>query len=88
MAAGWGITRKSENTEYTYKWTIEDFDFAMRVEGRVESASFAIPGVSGLFNLVAEEKAVSANRPPETTETYFSVYLKSTSQHHEGSWEA
>ena len=54
MAAGWGITRKSENTEYTYKWTIEDFDFAMRVEGRVESASFAIPGASGLFNLVAE----------------------------------
>ena len=55
MAAGWGITRKSENTEYTYKWTIEDFDFAMRVEGRVESASFAIPGVSGLFNLVADK---------------------------------
>ena len=64
MAAGWGITRKSENTEYTYKWTIEDFDFAMRVEGKVESASFAIPGVSGLFNLVAEnlgERPINAN---------------------------
>ena len=84
MAAGWGITRKSENTEYTYKWTIEDFDFAMRVEGRVESASFAIPGVSGLFILVAQkiqrvrriQDWDSGNRTPKA---YFSVCLKSTS---------
>ena len=84
MAAGWGITRKSENTEYTYKWTIEDFDFAMRVEGRVESASFAIPGVSGLFILVAHkiqrvrriQDWDSGNRTPKA---YFSVCLKSTS---------
>ena len=37
---GWGITRKaSENIEFTYKWAIEEFDFAMGVEkdGKVES---------------------------------------------------
>ena len=57
MAAGWGITKNSQNSEYTYKWAIENFDFAMEVgEGKIESSSFCIPGVSAEFQIVVEKK--------------------------------
>ena len=54
-AAGWSITTNSENTEYTHKWAIKNFDFAMEVgEGKVESSKFSIPGVPGEFQMVVE----------------------------------
>ena len=60
--AGQSITRRvSENIEYTHKWTIEDFDYAMMVKmvgrhgtGKLESDRFCIPGVFGEFHLVIE----------------------------------
>ena len=56
---GWGITRKaSENIEFTYKWAIEEFDFAMGVggDGKLESPRFRLPGVSGEFHILVERK--------------------------------
>ena len=54
--SGWSITGKSQNIEYTHKWAIENFDFAMEVEGgKLESHSFSIPGVSGEFHMVVEK---------------------------------
>ena len=56
---GWGITRKaSENIEFTYKWAIEEFDFAMGVggDGKLESPRFRLPGVSGEFHILVEKE--------------------------------
>ena len=55
--AGWSITRKvSENIEYTHKWAIESFDFAMGANmGRIKSGRFCIPGVPGEFHMVVKE---------------------------------
>ena len=55
--SGWSITGKSPNLEYTHKWAIENFDFAMEVGGgKIESHSFSIPGVPGEFNMVVQKK--------------------------------
>ena len=56
--AGWSITRKvSENIEYTHKWAIERFDFAMGANmGRIKSGRFCIPGVPGEFHMVVKEQ--------------------------------
>ena len=54
--SGWSITGKSQNIEYTHKWAIENFDFAMEVgRGKIESHSFSIPGVPGEFHMVVEK---------------------------------
>ena len=56
--AGWSITKKGfENVEYTHKWHIENFDFAMEMEkGKIESSSFCIPGVPGEFKMMVCKK--------------------------------
>ena len=56
--AGWSVTKKDfENVEYTYKWHIENFDFAMETEkGKIESSSFCIPGVPGEFKMMVLKK--------------------------------
>ena len=56
--AGWSITKKGfENVEYTHKWHIENFDFAMEIEkGKIESSSFCIPGVPGEFKMMVLKK--------------------------------
>ena len=56
--AGWSITKKGfENVEYTHKWHIESFDFAMEIEkGKIESSSFCIPGVPGEFKMMVLKK--------------------------------
>ena len=56
--AGWSVTKKDfENVEYTYKWHIENFDFAMETEkGKIESSSFYIPGVPGEFKMMVLKK--------------------------------
>ena len=93
--AGQSITRRvSENIEYTHKWIIEDFDFAMRVKmvdkhGKLESDRFCIPGVFGEFHLVIEivylveighemPKTVKVEDQQLDAKFYFSVSLKST----------
>ena len=89
--SGWGITRKaSQNIEFTYKWAIEDFDFAMEVEvggGKIESGRFCIPGVPGEFYMVVEKKNegviegvyhVKLGDQELDTKFNFSVVLKST----------
>ena len=55
---GWSVTKKDfENVEYTYKWHIENFDFAMETEkGKIESSSFCIPGVPGEFKMMVLKK--------------------------------
>ena len=54
----WSVTKKDfENVEYTYKWHIENFDFAMETEkGKIESSSFCIPGVPGEFKMMVLKK--------------------------------
>ena len=88
MAAGWGITKSSQNTEYTYKWAIENFDHAMVVgEGKIKSGRFCIPGVRGEFHIVVENKMESDQMTKRVklgdqefrARFYFSVSLKSTS---------
>ena len=60
--SGWSITGNSQNTEYTHKWMIENFDFAMEVgKGKIESHSFSIPGVPGEFHMVVERKTDPAS---------------------------
>ena len=85
--SGWGITRKaSQNIEFTYKWAIEDFDFAMQVEvggGKIESGRFCIPGVPGEFYMVMEKKNegvfhVKLGDQELDAKFNFSVVLKST----------
>ena len=89
--AGQSITRRvSENIEYTHKWIIEDFDFAMGVKmvgrhgtGKLESDRFCIPGVFGEFHLVIEIKhemptTVKVEDQELDAKFYFSVSLKST----------
>lgn len=40
------IQRLSQNIEYTHNWAIENLDFSMGATmGKIESASFYIPGV-------------------------------------------
>ena len=89
--AGQSITRRvSENIEYTHKWIIEDFDFAMRVKmvdkhGKLESDRFCIPGVFGEFHLVVEIKhemptIVKVGDHELDAKFYFSVSLKSTGE--------
>ena len=58
VGAGWSVTKKDfENVEYTYKWHIENFDFAMETEkGKIESSSFCIPGVPGEFKMMVLKK--------------------------------
>ena len=59
--AGWSVTKKDfENVEYTYKWHIENFDFAMETEkGKIESSSFCIPGVPAEFKLMVLKRSAS-----------------------------
>ena len=62
--AGWSITKKGfENVEYTHKWHIENFDFAMEMEkGKIESSSFCIPGVPGEFKMMVCKKEFKFGR--------------------------
>ena len=85
--SGWGITRKaSQNIEYTYKWAIEDFDFAMEVEvggGKIESGRFCIPGVPGEFYMVLVKRKSMDMHAKLGDQVFdvkfnFSVFLKST----------
>ena len=56
---GWSITRNCENSEYTHKWAIENFDFAFEMDGgRIESSRFCMPGVPGEFHLELAKKTV------------------------------
>ena len=89
---GWGITRKaSENIEFTYKWAIEEFDFAMGVggDGKLESPRFRLPGVSGEFHILVEKETqeYSYSKVPTRVmvddqefdvKLYFHVSLRST----------
>ena len=60
--SGWSVTGNSQNIEYTHKWMIENFDFAMEVgKGKIESHSFSIPGVPGEFHMVVKRKADPAS---------------------------
>ena len=55
--SGWSVTGNSQNIEYTHKWMIENFDFAMEVgRGKIESHSFSIPGVPGEFHMVVKRE--------------------------------
>ena len=83
MAAAWGITRKSQNIEFTYKWAIENFDFAMVVgEGELESPSFCIPAVPGEFHVVVRKECtgimMKLGDQEASSKFHFSVELKST----------
>ena len=89
MAAGWGITKISQNIEFTYKWAIENFDLAMVVgEGKLESGRFCIPGVPGKFHVAVEKKLdhtydqmvkrVKLGDQEFQAKFYFSVSMKST----------
>ena len=50
------IQRLSQNIEYTHNWAIENLDFSMvATMGKIESASFYIPGVTGGFHMVVEK---------------------------------
>ena len=77
MAAGWGITRNSQQIEYTYKWAIENFDFAMKLgEEKIESGSFSIPGVPGEFHMMiayVTEGSMSIKRVKVNGQEYFDI---------------
>ena len=86
---GWSITSKvSQNIEYTHKWAIENFDFAMGATmGEIKSDSFCIPGVPGEFHMVVKKGARDFQKMPTrvkigdhefNVKLYFSVSLKST----------
>ena len=94
MAARRGITKVSQNIEFTYEWEIENFDLAMAVgEKKLKSSSFCIPGVQGEFHMVVGKimkpyphqnhtkpipDRVKVGDQELVPKFYFSVSLKST----------